>query len=287
VVIRPELFAKVNPMWHLALETIGLAGSVALFKDTQLVANFPLPSQIGSARSLLPAIDQVVREASITSSDLGLISLANGPGSFTGLRVSVASAKAIGYALNVPLCAVDTLETLAYRLGCGASADTTKPILIAAAMDAYRKQVFRLVALVEPVTAPATSGLHDVKLHVLIPSHHLDVALWKQNPFHGLEAATAQLQLPVKWDPAVNSGHQTVIVGGNAIARYPFADDLQKALTHSDPTDITAVDVGRYAWRQWLAGTRTDPFHLLPNYLRASAAEEKVSSVASNDSPAV
>lgn len=280
-------------MWHLALETIGLSGSVALFKNNQLVGNLTLPAQIGSARSLLPAIDQVVREASITSSDLGLISLANGPGSFTGLRVSVASAKAIGYALNIPLCSVDTLETLAYRLGCSASANHNKPNLIAVAMDAYRKQVFRLVALVEPSKEETTTCPQDVNMRVLIASQHLDVALWKQNPLHGLETITARSEPFLKSEPAAKwelggtSEHYAMIVGGNAVARYPFADDLRANFTHLDPADITAVDVGRYAWRQWLAGNRTDPFQLLPNYLRASAAEEKASNVAAVDSPSV
>lgn len=262
-------------MWHLALETIGLSGSVALHKDSQLVANFPLPSEIGSARSLMPAIESVVRNAAITSSQLELISLAKGPGSFTGLRVSVATAKAIGYALNVPLCAVDTLETLAYRLGLEAISAHQKPALIAAAMDAYRKQVFRLIAVVEPQLAGENAACCGIKLNIILPSHHLDVALWNQNPFHGVDrnlALSAGVLQPSHHDHACD---YQVVVGGNAIRRYPLAENSLPPSRICDSRDITAVDVGRYAWQRWLAGERTDPFQLLPNYLRASAAEEK------------
>jgi tRNA threonylcarbamoyl adenosine modification protein YeaZ len=279
-------------MWHLALETIGLSGSVALFKDTQLVSDFLLPPQIGSGRSLLPAIDRMVDQASISAADLGLISLAKGPGSFTGLRVSVASAKALGYALKIPLCAVDTLETLAYRLAMEflnareklsdmqKIEQPAKPILIAAAMDAYRKQVFRLVALVDEPAMSQSAEKNAIQLQVLLPSHHLDVSLWKQNPFCGLEHShhfkiTDQLARSM-----LDFEQFTVIVGGNAVDRYPAGDVWPIPISVSDPRDICAVDVGHYAWQHWLQGTTTDPFWLLPNYLRASAAEEKISSQA-------
>jgi tRNA threonylcarbamoyl adenosine modification protein YeaZ len=279
-------------MWHLALETIGLSGSVALFKDTQLVSNILLPPKIGSGRSLLPAIDQMVDQASISAADLGLISLAIGPGSFTGLRVSVASAKALGYALKVPLCAVDTLETLAYRLAMEflnareklsnrqKVEQPAKPILIAAAMDAYRKQVFRLVARVDEPAIPQSTEKNAIQLQVLIPSHHLDVSLWKQNPFYGLQPShyfNAKEQLV---HSMMDFEQFTVIVGGNAVDRYPAGDIWPMAISVSDPRDINAVDVGHYAWQQYLQGTPIDPFRLLPNYLRASAAEEKISSQA-------
>lgn len=262
-------------MWHLALETIGLSGSVALFNNTQLITNFPLPDQIGSARSLLPAIQSVVRQAAITSSDLNLISLANGPGSFTGLRVSVATAKAIGYALSIPLCAVDTLETLAYRLAGSALHLQRKPTLVSVAMDAYRKQVFRLVARVDPLPSNDSAQTSPFKLQVVLPSHHLDVSLWKQNPFHGIPKF-ADLDLHCDQQGVImGSAQYSLVIGGNAITRYPLQSSFLEQLTACDPKDITAEDVGKYAGVKWLAGERTDPFRLLPNYLRASAAEEK------------
>lgn len=262
-------------MWHLALETIGLSGSVALFNNTQLITNFPLPDQIGSARSLLPAIQSVVQQAAITSSDLSLISLAKGPGSFTGLRVSVATAKAIGYALNIPLCAVDTLESLAYRLARTAPHTQRMPALVAVAMDAYRKQVFRLVARVDPLPTYETDHPTSFKMQVVLPSHHLDVGLWKQNPFHGIPKLA---DLDLKHDPQgmiTGSDQYSLVIGGNALTRYPLPTSILEQLTVCDPKDITAEDVGRYAEVKRLAGESIDPFRLLPNYLRASAAEEK------------
>lgn len=274
-------------MWHLALETIGLSGSVALFNNTQLVKNFPLPDQVGSARSLLPAIQTVFRQAAITSSDLNLISLANGPGSFTGLRVSVATAKAIGYALNIPLCAVDTLETLAYRLAGSTLHINPKPTLISVAMDAYRKQVFRLLARVDPLPRKESDQSSLFKLQVVIPSHHLDVGLWKQNPFHGIPKF-ADLDLQCDQQGVIMGSDQySLVIGGNAITRYPLQSNVLEQITVCDPKDVTAEDVGRYAGTKWLAGESTDPFRLLPNYLRASAAEEKASANSATNSDAI
>lgn len=267
-------------MWHLALETIGLSGSVALFKDTQLVADSLLPAGIGSARSLLPTLHQVVQRASLLPRDLELISLAYGPGSFTGLRVSVATAKTIGYAIGIPICAVDTLETLAYRLACqSVGDDNSKPRWIAVAMDAYRKQVFRLIARAEFQANHCSGNPDSLDLHFDLRSQTLEAALWSQNPFYGWSINSEVAFREIFPANAAPSDRYSVIVGGNAVQRYPLAADVVSAAHLVDSCDISAVDVGHYAWRRWLAGDRVDPFHLLPNYLRASAAEEKASSL--------
>jgi tRNA threonylcarbamoyladenosine biosynthesis protein TsaB len=263
-------------MWHLALETIGLSGSVALFKDTQLVADCLLPAGVGSARSLLPTLHQVVQRASLLPRDLELISLAHGPGSFTGLRVSVATAKTIGYAIGIPVCAVDTLETLAYRLARQPLGDNnSKPRWIAVAMDAYRKQVFRLIARVE---FQANQGASPFEFQIDLRSQTMEAALWSQNPLYGLSSNSKATFREILSATAGSADRYAVIVGGNAAQRYPLAADVVSAAQLVDASDISAVDVGHYAWRRWLAGDQVDPFQLLPNYLRASAAEEKASS---------
>jgi len=266
-------------MWHLALETIGLSGSVALFKDTQLVADSLLPAGIGSARSLLPTLHQMVQRASLLPRDLELISLAHGPGSFTGLRVSVATAKTIGYAIDIPICAVDTLETLAYRLACQPLGDNnSQPRWIAVAMDAYRKQVFRLIARVEFQPNHCSSSPGSLDLQIPLGSQTLEAALWSQNPFYGWSCNSEAKFGGILPPTAGSADRYSVIVGGNAVQRYPLAADVVSAAHLIEPGDISAIDVGHYAWRRWLAEDRVDPFHLLPNYLRASAAEEKASS---------
>ncbi|QDS98763.1 tRNA threonylcarbamoyladenosine biosynthesis protein TsaB [Adhaeretor mobilis] len=101
----------------LALETSGKTGSVALLEGDDeravLSAEIRLPEEIRSAQSLIPAIKHVLAEQDWIPAELGLICVATGPGSFTGLRVGVTAAKTLAYALRTPLVSVNTLAALA------------------------------------------------------------------------------------------------------------------------------------------------------------------------------
>ena len=65
------------------------------------------------AEKLHVFIEEVIAEAGITVQDLVAIAVSQGPGSYTGLRIGVSAAKGLCYALNIPLIAIDTLQTLA------------------------------------------------------------------------------------------------------------------------------------------------------------------------------
>lgn len=84
--------------------------------------------------NLLPAIDQLLMAASLTVKELSGIVVANGPGSFTGLRIALATAKGIAHPLGIPLYAVSTLRGLSYHGG----AET----LVLPMLDARRQQVY-------------------------------------------------------------------------------------------------------------------------------------------------
>lgn len=61
-------------------------------------------------------IEEIIREAGITFQDLNAIAVSQGPGSYTGLRIGVSAAKGLCYALDIPLIAIDTLQTLARQV---------------------------------------------------------------------------------------------------------------------------------------------------------------------------
>ncbi len=69
----------------------------------------------GHVRNLMPAIDALLREARIAIHDIGLIVCAKGPGSFTGLRIGMATAKGLALAAECSLLSVPTLDALTYR----------------------------------------------------------------------------------------------------------------------------------------------------------------------------
>lgn len=71
----------------------------------------------GQAEILIPMIESVVQEAGITMKDIGCIAVTQGPGSFTGVRIGLATARTLGLALNIPVCGLSTLELLRMEYG--------------------------------------------------------------------------------------------------------------------------------------------------------------------------
>ncbi len=91
-----------------------LGGCVgAVIKDGAALASFAIPMAREQAAQLIPMVENMLRSAGVSYADLGLIVTSIGPGSFTGLRISLSAAKAMAAALSVPLQGVTTLEAMA------------------------------------------------------------------------------------------------------------------------------------------------------------------------------
>lgn len=101
----------------LQLETATRNCSVALSKDGQtLLCKEIAESGYSHAEKLHVFIEEILKEAHLTFEDLSAIAVSQGPGSYTGLRIGVSAAKGLCYSLNIPLLAIDTLETLARKI---------------------------------------------------------------------------------------------------------------------------------------------------------------------------
>ena len=99
----------------LHLETATKSCSVALSKDGQLISiKESLTEEFSHGENLTLYIQDVLRDASINMNQLDAVSIASGPGSYTGLRIGVSTAKGICYALKIPLIAIDALAALAF-----------------------------------------------------------------------------------------------------------------------------------------------------------------------------
>ncbi|MBN2473434.1 MAG: tRNA (adenosine(37)-N6)-threonylcarbamoyltransferase complex dimerization subunit type 1 TsaB [Pirellulales bacterium] len=99
----------------LALETTEKTGSVAAMCDGKLLLEIELNRQQRSAQSLAPGLQALLRQLQWRPRDIDLVAVCIGPGSFTGLRVGVAAAKAFAYAANAEVLGVGTLEVIAAR----------------------------------------------------------------------------------------------------------------------------------------------------------------------------
>ena len=96
----------------LAFDTSSTALSVALLEDENLVAESTVTVKKNHSISLMPTIDFLVAQAGWQPADLERIVVAQGPGSYTGLRVAVATAKTLAYALGIDLVGVSSLQAL-------------------------------------------------------------------------------------------------------------------------------------------------------------------------------
>lgn len=93
----------------LALDSSTLGGSVAVGVDGRVVAERVLPNRAGASGTLLPNADEALREAGLTPADIAALVVGGGPGSFTGLRIAAATAKAVVRVRGVPLYAYSGL----------------------------------------------------------------------------------------------------------------------------------------------------------------------------------
>lgn len=126
----------------LGIETATSVCSVALFEKSKVLAIRELPEGNAHANMLTTLIAEVVIEGGITLPQVDAICVSMGPGSYTGLRVGISTAKGLCFALHKPLIAVNTLASMAHAFGL------TSPTfngLICPMIDARRMEVYTAI----------------------------------------------------------------------------------------------------------------------------------------------
>jgi len=119
----------------LALDTSQSSGSIALWDSDRVVYSACFDIRVTHSEMLMPQVDEALKFCGFHPADISAVYLANGPGSFTGLRIGLATAKGIAYGLKIPLRAFSTLQLAALeRYRCGAR--------ILAVMDAKMSEVY-------------------------------------------------------------------------------------------------------------------------------------------------
>lgn len=227
---------------HLAIETTGRIGSIAVLLGHRVLRQTRLDPERRTAASLAPAIEQTLRWCDQAGHTIEFISVADGPGSFTGLRIAVTTAKSLSYALGLPLISVDSLAAIA-----AVSFDANPQIeSLLVTLDAYRGQVF--------------AGTFDRQN--LLPPIDAVPSDWTA---HG---AWSRVLSREDWNALlVDLPPETRLVGDVA----PTAPSAHQRIGRG----CDAVGVGLLALRAAAGGAFIDPLSLVPHYLRLSAAEEK------------
>jgi tRNA threonylcarbamoyladenosine biosynthesis protein TsaB len=225
----------------LAIDTSLTGGGVAAL-DGDRIASRSFVEASQQARMLAAMLRDAAAELGWTPRDVELVAVVRGPGSFTGLRVGITTAKIVSWAAAARLVAVSTFEVIAWQTGqfMVRQAAERRPLVIA--IDAGRGEVFAAEA------RPANDS----------PT--------------GWEVGSASIVASVAWLATLPTG---AIVTGPALDGLPAADRNDLVIATAAVRRPTAAAAGAVARLRAAAGEAHDPLTLVPDYLRPSYADEK------------
>ena len=151
-------------MW-LGIETSSLVSSLALLEGDTLLGELTMQAGLTHSEQLVPHIELLLNQAQVDKSDLTGIVVAIGPGSFTGLRIGMGTAKAMAYALHIPLYGAMTMDGIAYNV-------PYTDRLISVLIDAQKKNVYearyrwegnQLLRIQDPMVKAAVELVQELK----------------------------------------------------------------------------------------------------------------------------
>lgn len=119
----------------LAIDASGLSGSVAYISDYKLVGEYYICHKLTHSQTVMPMLEHLKNMIGLELDKIDAIAVTSGPGSFTGIRIGVATAKAMALAIGVPIIGIPTLDVMANNI-------TFADKLICPIMDARRNQVY-------------------------------------------------------------------------------------------------------------------------------------------------
>lgn len=119
----------------LGIECCTKACSAALYEDGKITASFSLNGTLTHSQTLLPIIKNMMNLADKSLADIDYIAVTVGPGSFTGIRIGLATAKGIAHGSDIPLIGISSLEALCYNVSGFEG-------IICPCLDARRQQVY-------------------------------------------------------------------------------------------------------------------------------------------------
>ncbi len=137
----------------LSIETSTPACSVALHKDGKLLACYNIFSEKAHSGLITVLIEKIISHTNYKLNDIDAVAVSKGPGSYTGLRIGVATAKGLCFALDKPLIAINTLEAMATYIH---NHQIKNDFLLCPMLDARRMEVY--------------CAIFDANLKIIIPT---------------------------------------------------------------------------------------------------------------------
>lgn len=149
-------------MLILGIDSSSKIASAAVFdsENNKILSEVNSGSSLSHSENLLPMIDYALKTAGACAGDINLFAVANGPGSFTGIRIGVATVKGLAFGGSDNCIGVSSLQALAYNF-----TGSTQDILILPVIDARRRQVYNAVftADLEYITRERTITVDELE----------------------------------------------------------------------------------------------------------------------------
>ena len=223
----------------LAIETSAKSVSAAVVENGVPLASAYQNMGLTHSRTLMPLVDGMLSAAGLRVQDMDLLAAANGPGSFTGLRIGVSALKGLAWALEKPCCGVSTLAAMARNLAHMEG-------LIICAMDARRNQVYNALFLAQ------------------------DGVLTRQCPDRAIGLAELAEEIKNRPEPKFVVGD-----GAGLCYNHLLEQDVPCRMAPPQLVMQNAVGVALAAEEMAAAGQVTTARDLVPVYLRLSQAERE------------
>lgn len=115
-------------MITVSIEAAIAGGSISLIRDSAEIAHWIGTGNVSKAEDLLGDIDRLMRDNGIGRSEIGLVAVSAGPGSFTGIRIGIATALGLKNGLGVDMASVSALEAMVFVAGVDGSATAALPV---------------------------------------------------------------------------------------------------------------------------------------------------------------
>ncbi|WP_312907465.1 tRNA (adenosine(37)-N6)-threonylcarbamoyltransferase complex dimerization subunit type 1 TsaB [Tissierella praeacuta] len=224
----------------LALDTSTMMATCAILDENRVLGEYSLNQEETHSEKLVPMVKEVLGSLDLKVSDIDLYGVAIGPGSFTGLRIGVATVKAFAHLFNKPVVGISTLEALAFNLPYG---ETIIPMI-----DARRDRVYTGIytwedGKIKTIMEPDVLNIYDL----------LDI---------------------------IDKSYAQVLVNGDGsfLHKEKIKDRLKEKVIFSTIGNnfCRATSIGELAIIKYNEGIKDDYFTLVPEYLRESQAQREL-----------
>lgn len=217
-----------------------MMATCAVLEDGNLLGEYSLNQKMSHSENLVPMIKEVLDSLKLHVSDIDLYGIAIGPGSFTGLRIGIATIKAFAHVFDKPIVGVSTLEGLAFNLSFNG--------IIIPMIDARRNRIY--------------TGIYK----------------WEKGNLNNILAPTIMeidelLEL-------LNKNYNNIIINGNAVNIYKkrimnilgnkvnFAPIISNSCNAASIAELAILKQHKYNYGNY--------FNLVPDYLRESQAQREL-----------